>query len=125
MRVLDEMHISAPRNALLDQLRANRVKHVAILAEARAGHKSKLRETLTGMLAKLEQGEYPVSFVQLNKLREPSDYTNVYDTAITMLELHSDSEVTLNATQVRSLVQDDWDWSPDFVASTSRYLGGS
>lgn len=120
MRALDEMKIVAKRREVLAALRANRETHAKIVAEARRGYLQRAAAELQVRLDKIRAGKV----VNISTpIALPADYTNVYDTAIKMLELHQGEEVTLNSNQVRNLIQDEWDWSKHFIDVSSAYSG--
>jgi len=114
------MVITANRVEVLTALRANRESHAKIVAEARAGYLERATAALTARLEKLRAGKLISTGMAINL---PQDYTNVYDTAIKMLELHQGDTVVLNAQQVRNLVRDDWDWTSLFLTTNSAYSG--
>lgn len=120
MRVLDDMAVTAKRDEVLTALRAGREDHIRIVAEARAGYLVKAKAELQKRLGRLEEGHLDSLVFGLPL---PMDQTSVYDTAIRMLELHQGAELTLNAEQVRSLVQNQWDWTRAFYMSTAQYSG--
>jgi hypothetical protein len=118
MRVLNSMKIEAKVSEVLFTLKDNRSKHHAVVLEARAGYLKAARAELERRLKQLESGK----IVALRfTLATPLDYTDVYDTAIAMLEMHKQPTVILDSDQVRSLIQDQWDWTRDWVATNSSY----
>lgn len=120
MRTLDEMEITAKRVDVLAKLRVNRELHAKVVIEARAGYLRRAQAALEERLAKTKEGK----LVSLGfRLQLPQDYTSVYDTAITMMELHTGDEIKLSAGQVRSLMRDEWDWSHTFYSTNAEYSG--
>lgn len=110
--------IKADRAELLETLKTNRKQHAIIVKEAREGYINKAIAALEKRLAQLKEGKLThLSFA----LAIPQDHTAVYDTAIVMLERHTDSTIELNAEAVRSLIEDTWDWSRGFIGSTIEY----
>jgi hypothetical protein len=120
MHVLNTMKITANTKEVLDALRKNREKHRAIVDEARVGYAKKAREELINQLSKLEKGQISVVTFQLVA---PQDRTSVYDTAIRMMEMHTSLTVTLDSSQVRPLMMDEWDWKKGFLMANSNYSG--
>jgi hypothetical protein len=120
MRILNEMKIHANKDEILKALRANRETHKKIVVEARKGYVAKAREALKSRLDALESGKI-VSLAF--RLSPPQDHTNVYDTAIRMLELSVQPTIELTSTQVQCLIQDDWDWKQGFLGSNAMYSG--
>jgi len=120
MHVLDSMKVRVDRKSLLDTLTVNRAKHQTIVKEARVGYLVKAKEAVSARLKELEAGRpVPLTFA----LAPPRDHTNVYDTAIRMMEIHLDEAIVLDSEQVRHLIMDEWDWSSQFLASNAVYSG--
>lgn len=118
MNILNSMQITAKTESVLVALIENRKKHLKIVIEARVGYAKKAREVLLDQLGKLEAGK--ISVVNFS-LVAPQDYTKVYDTAIEMLRLHTGETVTLDSSQVRTLMMDEWDWKLRFISTNSVY----
>ncbi len=118
MRILDEMSVTVDVKDLLKKLHANRENHAKIVAEAKKGYLTEARKAIAKRMEQLEKGK----IVSLHfSLSVPQDFTYVYDTAIEMLQMHQGETVKLNATQVRHLAMDQWDWRDSFLASNSSY----
>lgn len=118
MRIVSGMTIEANRKEVLEKLIENRKMHSKIVAEARKGYVEKAKEALLKRLKQIESGK----IAGLNfDLYAPQDYTKVYDTAIKMLEMHTEETIELQSEQVRCLVMDEWDWSNQFIASNAAY----
>lgn len=106
------------KDELLAILTKNRDAHAKIVAEAREGYVSQARAALGVRLDELNAGK----IVELSfSLRPPIDSTEVYDTAILMLQMTQDTIIQLEAAEFRNLVQDEWDWSRDFYLSNRNY----
>lgn len=120
MHVLRGIEIEAQKAVVLEKLKANRETHSKIVKEAREGYVVKARAALDRRLDELKSGRL-VGLVF--SLAPPQDHTEVYDTAITMLELEVSETVQLNSDQVRNLMMDQWDWSDDFLATNAVYSG--
>ncbi len=118
MHALSGMNIHAKKDEILSRLRTNRETHTAIVAEARKGYVDRARESLRERLDQLESGKI-VSLAF--SLEPPQDHSDVYDTAIQMLELATDDLIELDSTQVRTLVMDQWDWTRQFLTSNAQY----
>ncbi len=118
MYILSGMSITANKEQVLETLRKNREIHKKMVVEARTGYVEKARVALEKKLNAIREGKIvALSFT----LKPPLDYSAVYDTAIRMLELHTGSEVQLDAGQVHNLMEDNWDWTRDFLVSNSAY----
>lgn len=118
MYVLNSMKITAKTSDVLATLMKNRETHTKIVVEARAGYMKKAREAVKAKLDRLESGKL-VSLVFY--LQVPVDYTKVYDTAIQMLQMHQQDLIELDSSQVRSLIQDQWEWTQSFYGTNKAY----
>lgn len=122
MHVLHGMTITAKTQEVLDALRKNREVHSKVVVEARNGFADKAEAALKKRMVEVREGKIRhLTF----SLKPPQDYTDVYDTAIQMLELHvkTSETVELDNSQVRTLVMDKWDWSEAFWGSNKAYSG--
>lgn len=120
MHHLQNMKVVWKTTEVVKALTKNKEKHATIVAEARQGYMGKAREALQTRLAKLEEGKLAsLAF----SLRLPVDNTEVYDTAIMMLEGHLEPTITLSSGEVRNLIMDKWDWSHGFLLANSVYSG--
>lgn len=118
MHALSGMNIRAKKDEILARLRANRETHAAIVAESRKGYVERARESLRERLDQLESGK--IVSLAFN-LEPPQDHSDVYNTAIQMLELAQDEMIEMDSVQVRTLVMDQWDWSQKFLAVNAQY----
>ena len=122
MRALDEMVIVAERDVALATLKENRGEHKKIVEEARKGYIKAAQDALVERLDQCKNGKITNLHFSLEL---PQDHTKVYDTAIKMLELHQATTIELNATQVRNLLMDEWDWSQRFYMANAAYSVGA
>jgi hypothetical protein len=118
MHVLTGMTITADTTQVLERLKHNREKHKKIVIEAREGYAKQAEKALSAELERLRKGK---NVVVTFSLQAPQDYTKVYDTAIEMLQMHTQPKIDLNSSQVRNLMQDEWDWKSHFLMSNSLY----
>lgn len=103
---------------LVTTLKANRAQHARLVKEAREGYVARAQEELVKKLGLLKEGKIvALAFA----LKVPKDYTTVYDTTIGMLEMHTEPEIALTADEYRHLVEDNWDWTREFVGSNAAY----
>jgi len=118
MRAITEIRTTIPKAALLSKLHENRINHRRIVEEARDGYLKRAQTALEARMKQLASGE----IVALHfDLQLPQDYTKEYDTVIGMLEMGTDTEITLSASEYRTLVEDEWDWLHSFLASNAGY----
>ena len=115
-----KMRVMCDRDEVLEKLKENRAKHTKIVKEAREGYVKKAKEALANKLLQLEQGK----IVRLQfSLSVPSNHTKEYNTAITMLELHTEDTIELGANEVRQFIEDKWDWQQQFIYGNAAYSG--
>jgi len=116
------MRVTCLKTDILLKLQENRETHAKLVAEARVGYVQAAREALEKKLGLLAEGK----LVALQfSLAVPKDYTAVYDTTISMLQAHTGNEIELAADEYRHLVQDEWEWTRDFLTSNMRYSGST
>lgn len=114
------MKVSCKTEELLEKIRENKSAHAAIVEEAKRGFAEKARAVLEAHLSKLESGALKELRISL---ASPRDHTREYETIIKMLELHRSSHIELNADEVRMFVEDQWDWTEEFLQTNSMYSG--
>jgi hypothetical protein len=112
------MTTTVSKEKLLDALRVNLARHSQIVQEARDGYVTQAREALERRLEELRTGKVVSLKFTLNP---PLDYSEVYRTAIQMLEWNADEMIVLQADEFKQLVLDEWDWIDGFIASNSAY----
>ena len=118
MHELSGMNVTVKVETLLATLKTNRETHKQIVVEARAGYMKKAESALRARLDKIKSGKIDALVFGLSL---PVDQTKVYDTAIRLLEVHTQDEMELTPTQVRNLVMDEWDWTDHFAMTNSAY----
>jgi len=118
MHILSSMRIQAKRDEVLEALHLNRSTHAKIVREARVGYLQKAKIAVEQRLEQLRQGKITSL---LFTLQLPEDHTKVYDTAIRMLQIHTEPTVELDSAQVRNLMMDEWDWKGRFITTNSLY----
>jgi len=117
-----QMNVTCDTKEILGKLRANLEKHSELVAEARDGYAKRAEAALEEKLALFRSGK----IASLNfHLKAPQDFSNVYKTAIQMLELHQQEHIVLSASEFRKLVEDEWDWTREFFVSNSSYSAGT
>ncbi len=120
--------ISASTSEVLTKLKENRSKHVEAFNKAEDGWLEAARLVLTVRLARVKdclakefKGDAPdLNFFELEN-DKPRCYVEDYDTAIAMLELHQEDQITLSAQDVSSYVLDQWGWKETFSMSNTKY----
>lgn len=120
MRQHIDMEVECDKAAVLDKVRSNRAGHAKIVEEARVGFVDKAAALLTAELEKVKAGKISELFV---RLEAPADHTREYDTVIKMLEMHTEETITLGAAEVQMFIEDNWEWSDQFIAVNAAYSG--
>ncbi len=114
------MRTKVEKDKLLATLRTNLERHSGIVKEALQGYVAKARIAVEKRLKMLEAG----TAVTLQfSLTPPQDHSEVYRTAIQMLEWNTSPYVELAPDEFRQLVLDEWDWTSNFVHSNAVYSG--
>lgn len=114
-------NVKIEKAKVLEIVKANRDKHRAIFLEALDGWKAAVLKEVERLFNEAKADRINKSvFVNLPR---PTDHTRDYDRAIQMLDLEVESVVTLSNEDFANLVQDDWDWRNQFLASNSAYSG--
>ncbi len=110
---------------LLEKLKENKTKHVEHFKKALKGWQDRVREVAEKeIIAKSESGE----LTRLDAFRQaeltndiPTSHEEDYDTAIMMFEMCRDTEVNLTMHEFKQYVQDIWEWTGQFTATSSKY----
>lgn len=117
-----EVTIKANVVDVLEILKENRTNHREIVEEARAGYVEKAEAALRRKLDRLLSGAKEGKMVSLNfSLYPPQDHTEVYDSMISMLELHTEDTIELTGEQHHNFIEDKWGWSSNFYYQNSAY----
>ncbi len=124
----DMREVTANKETLLTKLRSNREIHILAFQEARSGWldaaQTALRARATEISNLSGDAELPNLFVGgIDELSNDTPISHVkdYDRAIAMLEIHTEETITLSADDVGRYVLDQWNWSENFFAATTKY----
>lgn len=121
-----DIRIEAKTERVLEKLKANRTEHMQKYLQAKAGYLEDVRVELFRASEEWAQktigDKTPDLYVHLSA---PRKYAAEYDTAITMMEFHTEDTITLDATQVRQFLMDEWDWKAGFNESFDNYSKGA
>lgn len=119
-RLAQDIKLFFKRELVLAKLRANRARHIVILAEAKVGYLAKAQEALEAKLAEIKAGKP----VQLNfSLSRPVSHLKTYDAMISMLEAANDESLELSMEQQQAFMVDQWDWQEQFLDVSASYSG--
>lgn len=103
---------------ILPIIKDNREAHREIFEKAVEGYKKEWIELLELHLERVKAGKKVKTAVSLV---EPQDHTADYDQAIGMLELCTNEEITLTGGEYACLIDDEWGWKNQFVATATSY----
>lgn len=134
------------RLKLLETLKSNREKHLAVFNEAMAGYKElalgKIKEAFTGLEDRLQKrkdeitaniesftaetasnfSDYLVILEQVVvNLKLPVSYVDAYDAAIDMADFDTRDELDLSGAEFQCFCRDVWDWTYEFSTTNSTY----
>lgn len=111
--------VKVKKDALKDEIQANRDKHRAEYVQAFEGYRRACIQALETNLEAFRTGR--TQRVLINE-QPPEDHTKDYDRVLRMLEMSVDDEITLAASTFAQYVLDDWGWKHQWAASNSKYL---
>lgn len=103
----------------LKKLKTNRKRHLKAYKESVAGFKDHALGKIKRALEKVD-GTADVYF----RLEAPKNYTSAYDSAIGALTMHLEAgnkNIDLDASTVRKMTEDKWDWMDSWLTSNSGY----
>lgn len=114
------------RKDLIKILRKNRKKHKKEFVEARLEWRKKATRALQKAAdkAKSSNGE-KITEWPLAKLPKPTHHLHSYDDLLVQLEMEVRDTVTLTPREIRSYVQDIWEWHDQWVGTQSLYSNAS
>ena len=105
---------------ILGKVKTNREQHVKNYNEAISKYNQKLREKLSEMVSALDNG----ADIELHELHipKPVTYAGHYDKYITILEMTTDTAISLDENTFERIVMDQWEWQHDFLSNTMGYV---
>lgn len=113
--------VKVKKNELITKLTENRKKHKELVEKAKTGYIKTIKYQLEKLMEEVKQNKI-INLRDLYKYDQPVDKTAEYDTALEMLEMSVEDEITLTHREFQHFVQDKWDWSDQVLASNTRYL---
>lgn len=103
---------------LSQRLRENRTKHEEIYNEAVRGYQEASIKKLNELLEKIKVNPKERLFFSLGY---PTNHLQDYDRIIMMFDQCIESEVELDQQEYARYIQDNWEWSAQFLTSNSGY----
>lgn len=111
--------IEVKKERLLKTLKKNRKKHKATFDEAQIKYREKVIAELNKAMMRAKAGGKIQTYFAFPA---PEDYTDAYDTAISMVEWAEGETIELDEGSFKNYVLDEWGWKGAFVANTASYL---
>lgn len=103
---------------LLEKIKGNRETHRKVFLEAVEGFRKDTVSELEDLILDVKKGK--VRYVAMSR-QAPQDHTKDYDSVISMLEMHIESEIEVTPEAYRQYVMDDWSWKREFVSTANFY----
>jgi hypothetical protein len=111
--------IKVKKKRLLKTLRKNRKVHRQMFLDAQEVYREEVIKLLDSRLQRArEGGKIDMAF----RLPEPQDYTESYDTAISMVDWAEGDTIDLDERSFEQYVLNKWGWQGAFAANTASYL---
>lgn len=112
-------NVTVNKAHLIDTIKENRDEHRGIFEAAQVKYREKVIALLDQRLADARHGR-PI--VLHFGLPEPVDYTEEYNAALAALDWEVADQVTLDESEFRQLVLNEWRWAQHFAANSASYL---
>jgi hypothetical protein len=118
-------NITVRKDALLEQLRANRAAHRAEYDRAVEIYKLRFVEEATRFAEEAVRcAAAGIWFKDFVWLPVPEEHTDDYDRVISLMEWEIADEVELSESDFRCYVLNEWGWMSSFASNTRSYTGG-
>jgi hypothetical protein len=111
--------ITVDKKTLIETITKNRDDHREQFLAAQDKYREKAVEILDERLQQAREGKR-INLVV--RLPEPVDYTESYNTALSMLEWEIEDQVELDQHDFERYVENKWEWQQMFAANTQSYL---
>jgi len=115
---------------LLDILHENREKHIKAFQDTIEGWRQRAHKELleaSVLVAEMDLSRKavlkPSPKIELHDAFDcPKCHVRDYDRAIAMLQMSVETDVTISAREFDQFVNDQWDWSEQFLFSNAKYI---
>lgn len=112
-------NITVRKDKLIETITKNRDEHREQFLKAQEAYREKVIAELDTRLEQARNGgRINLGF----SLPEPVDYTDSYNTALSMLEWEVTDEIELSESDFQRYVLNKWEWARMFAANTQAYL---
>lgn len=120
MRQFAERTIPVKKATLLEILKKNRIKHVEDYNEARELYLKAYCKLLKEILKKAEKEGVTTRNISIV---EPVSYEKDYSQIIGMLEMSTEEQVEISASEYMAYVEDKWSWKESWASISTSYTG--
>lgn len=110
--------VNVDKAELLAKLKTNRDLHVKDYEETMVGYKAKVLQRVTTIQQKISKDDFSDLLLGLH---EPQSYESSYNKAISMLEMSTDTIISLSDVEFQQLVLDEWSWKPALTMMNAMY----
>lgn len=115
---VEQLEVTVRVVDILEALRTNREAHIEMYEEAVEGYRERCEEELINRLEKVRDGK--LTNLAFN-LQPPKSHVKDFDRLIRMFEMTTEHEIALSEGQFKCYVENEWDWSRNWVLSNSSY----
>ena len=112
--------ITIKKSKLVDKINENMTIHVKEYKELHILYTQEAILRLQVLLQNIQKNSHNVSLYV--DLVEPTSSEDSYRTALEMLELEVNENVTISEQEFKQYIKDEWHWSRSFELSKSAYL---
>jgi len=109
--------VTVESSALLASLKENRGQHEKEFRRLKHVYVDTVKGILTKALEELGVGDMPVLTIP----EQPRSHLREYDQAIRMVEMSTDTKITLSNREFAEFVMDEWDWKQQFDLMKTAY----
>jgi hypothetical protein len=110
--------VTIEKDKLLKKIKQNRDEHKLIYDEAMTGWKEEVLETLKNAVQLAENYDEYNTFFDIQK---PEHHLAEYDRIIEMIEWNINEIIDLDPEEFNRFVRDKWNWTNDFLSTSSSY----
>jgi len=120
----EELKIKVSVVKLLEKLETNKTVHETNYNEAMKKFVDVSVKMLEERILDLKNGKIKDFNRTFNfNVPVPVSYVSTYNEVIGMLKFSTQEEIEITSSQYRSWVEDNWDWSHNFLSNTMSYNG--
>lgn len=128
MNLIRDLSVGYKTSLVLEKLKQARESYVVDLKRAQAGYVASVKEEMEALAILVAQAktvedlERAEIYRKISKHNRPSDHTELFDTAISMLEMSCDEEIRLNSQQQQAMLHGKFPEMANFRAQNEVYI---